>query len=213
MADVHGQAWAKIAARLAPELPEGWAVRGGRGVSAKLVREPLGWTFPWVGLSRSRVADPPWLLTGVITLTGPADVWSARHGLRSDAVLRPGTVDMSAEDALERVRGFILDEALPRVDQWNEESLAESAELNLAAPADRRGNDFLDAAGWRVVRGTGSPVEPAREAIDFFSTRLSPDDVSWYEGLIAAWEQGERAAAMAYLEEQRQSSLRSLKLA
>lgn len=213
MADTTGAAWVRIAREVAPTLPGTWVVRGGRGVKAVLVREPYDWSFSWVGLYRVRAEDDPYLMAGVVPLVTPDPGFAASYGLRSDRVRhRPPTVNMLAEDAAERVRLFIVEDALPRMHPWNDEALAASAEENCLG--DRPGFEFamLQSAGWRVLTGTGSPVEPARVAVEHCKHVYAPELVPWYEALSAAWENGGRTSALQFLQEHRSATLKQLKL-
>lgn len=188
-------------------------MRGGRGAKALLVRQPVQWTFTWVGLDRVRVADNPFLMAGVVPMVKPFGLSGAPYGLRSDSARRPGRVDLLADDAAETVRRFVVDDALPELSRWSEPFLAEVAEKDLAVSARaERASHFLQAAGWRVVNDTGSPIEPAEEAAAFYRHRYVPAEAAWFEALIAAWNDGERPAALAYLEEQKVAGLGRLKV-
>lgn len=87
-------------------------------------------------------------------------------------------------------------------------------EAQFAQPESERGRPLVypDAAGWRVVLETGSPVPPAREAADWFAACGEQQAARWYEALITAWESGGRDGALRYLTEQRDQVLDSLKL-
>lgn len=213
MADPGGTAWTRIIGALAPSLPGDWTVRGGRGAKAVLVRQPVEWTFAWIGLDRVRVTDHPYLMSGLVPLVIPVDGFSAFYGLRSDEAWLPGTVDLLSATAPETVRRFILSHAVPMMEPWTPQALANAAEDSYRRAEPGFDVNLVQAAGWRVVNESGSPVEPAERAIELFRPRHAPEVVTWYEKLTAAWNQGGRPAALTYLEQHRQDVLTRLKLA
>ncbi len=185
----------------------------GRGASAVLVREPVEWTLTWVGLNRLRKTNTPFLMAGVVPLVEPFSFTGAPYGLRSDAARRPGTVDLLAADTFAVVESFVLDDALPVLDSWTPERLADRAEANFALPAGERGHpEFSSAAGWRAVNDSGSPVEPAREAAELLRAREAEDLAGWYESLVMSFEEGGRPRALEFLEEQRHAGLTRMKV-
>jgi hypothetical protein len=209
LADPNGARWPRLLTELAPTLPGEWDIRGGRGAKALLIRQPVGWTFTWIGLYRVRVADDPYLMVGLVPTVMPFSL-NLAYGQRSDG---PGTFNLVADDATAAIRRFLLDDALPDLDTWTESFLAQVAEVSLTRPAaERVSPHFLQAAGWRVINDTGSPVQPAEEAIAFYRERDATEEASWYQGLIDAWRQGGRTTALSYLEEQRLDGLRRLKI-
>lgn len=163
MADPTGAAWVRIAQEVAPTLPGTWVRRGGRGVKAALIREPYAWAFTWVGLDRVRVGDNPYLMAGVVALLDGDPGFAASYGLRSDEVPhRPPTVNMLAKDAADRVRQFIVEDALPRIGPGTDEALAAATEESylegradhVAAMVRRR------VGGWSTVPARPwSPLE------------------------------------------------------
>lgn len=213
MADHSGLAWQRIAREVAPTLPGTWVVRGGRGAKTVLIREPFDWAFSWVGVDRARVDDDPYLMAGVVTFVRPDPGFAASFGLRSDSSRhRPARVNMLADNAAEAVQRFILEDALPRMDPWTDHALAAIAEDGYLSADPGSRSVMIQAAGWRVVNDTGSPVEPARAAIAFLQHVEAPEEAAWYEAMIAAWERGGRASALQYLEDHRRASLTRLKL-
>lgn len=55
-------------------------------------------------------------------------------------------------------------------------------------------------------------MEPARTPIDCLHRVYAPELIPWFEGLIAAWEDGGRASALQYLQDHRGAALKQLKL-
>jgi hypothetical protein len=212
VADPNGARWPRLLKELAPTLPGDWDVRGGRGAKALVIRQPVKWTFTWIGLYRVRVADDPYLMVGLVPLVMPFSL-NLTHGQRSDSGGGPGTFNLVADDATAEIRRYLLDDALPDLDPWTEPFLAQIAEVSLNRPAAERGSPhFLEAAGWRVVNDTGCPVEPAEEAIAFCHERSAPEEAAWYKALIEAWNHGGRTAGLTYLEQHRNDGLRRLKI-
>ena len=217
MAD-DSRLWRGLLTRLAPTFPGDWQVRGS-GRRVVLVKRPVEWTLPWLGMSRTRSTDDPYLMAGVTPLVGPLIGLTSEFGLRSDEVHpRPAyfTVSLAAPEAEEQVRSFFLNDAWPLMQHGTYEGHATRAEEQFAQPVPNRHPPwvFPDAAGWRVVLGTGSPVEPARQGIEKFRSMGDADqDVAFYQELIEAWEAGGQPAALAYLQEHRDATLSRLKLA
>jgi hypothetical protein len=154
----------------------------------------------------------------VTSLVSPVMGLTSQFGLRSDEVWpEPSyrTVSLSAPDAAEQIQLFFEEQAWPQMQRGSYEGHAELAEQQLAQPVAERQPPwvFPDAAGWRVVLESGSPVEPARQAIDKLRSLDADDEVAFYEGLVEAWESGGRSAALSYLGEQRDATLTRLKLA
>lgn len=213
------KAWRALLDELAPTLPGEWRVRTrGRSRPPVLVREPVEWTLSWFGMSRPRKTVDPFLMAGVTPLVGHVTSLTSDFGLRSDEVRpRPAyrTVPLTAPEAAEHLRTFFWQDAWPRMEQGTYQAHAERAEAQFAqAPADREPPwVFPEAAGWRVVLGTGSPVEPARQAVETFAAMEGAEDaVACYTGLVEAWESGGPAAALHQLERQRDATLASLAL-
>jgi len=209
--------WRDLLNRLAPTLPGDWQVRG-TGRQVVLVKQPVEWTLPWLGMSRTRTTDDPYLMAGVTPLVGPVLALTAEFGLRSDEVRpRPAyvKVSLSAPEAEEQVRSFFMNDAWPRMQQGTYEGHAARAERQFAQPAAERRPPwvFQQAAGWRVVLETGSPVEPARQGLEKFESLGAGENLfAFYRGLIDAWEAGSQPAALAYLQKQREATLSRLKL-
>jgi hypothetical protein len=212
MANPVGEAWQEIATRTAPLLPGNWVVRR-RGARTTLIREPIEWTVPWIGFGPSRSSDWGYLYAAVVPLVRPFN-WLVTYGLamgdqRGDPDIPP-SLHVLEPGAFDVVQRFLQRQGLPAVDRWPAERFADVAERSYQLPADRRDHPvahWLLAAGWRVVTGSGSPVEPARDAIAYFQQRDATEDVGWYRGLLAAWESGGRAAALEFLVEYRQQVL------
>jgi hypothetical protein len=211
-ADPNGARWPRLLKELAPTLPGDWDICGGRGAKALLIRQPVRWTFTWIGLHRIRVADDPYLMVGLVPTVEPFSL-NLTYGQRSDGG-GPGTFDLVADDVTAAIRRYLLDDALPDLDTWTEPFLAQIAEASLTLSDAERvpAPHFLQAAGWRVINDTGSPVQPAEESIAFYRERDATEEAAWYQSLIDAWHQGGRATALSYLEEQRLDGLRRLKI-
>jgi len=127
----------------------------------------------WLGMSRSRKTDDPRLMAGVTPLVGPVIGLTSHFGLRSDEVHpRPAysTISLSAPDAQEHVLSFFVNDAWPLMQHGTYEGHANQPEEQLAEPEAEREPPlvFPHAAGWRVVLGTGSPLEPARQSVEKF---------------------------------------------
>lgn len=213
MSDETAKAWSRIAKALAAQLPGEWTI-GRTGINTILVRRPVEWVLVWAGVDRIRRDSDPYLIGGEVPLVGPFQL-SVGHGLRSDQV--PGqarVVDLATPTAPELVGRFISEQLLPRIDEWTPARLAAESEAQLAQPDDQRQPPivFPEAAGWRVVLDSGSPVEAAKQAIAWAEDAYSPDDAAWYRDLLQAWESGGREAALRYLEGQRDAALAGLKL-
>jgi hypothetical protein len=209
------QRWRDLLTALAPTLPGEWRVRGS-GRRVVLVREPVEWTVLWLGRSQRRAGDP-YLMSGVTPLVSPVMGLTSQFGLRSDEVWPEPTyrtVSSAAADAGEQIRMFFQRDAWPLMQRGSYEGHAEVAEQQLAQPAAARQPPwvFPDAAGWRVALETGSPLEPARQAIDKLRSMAADDEVAFYEGLVDAWELGGRSAALSYLQRQRDATLARLGL-
>lgn len=213
MVDDTVRAWQKLVKELADLLPGEWTV-GRSGVKTLLVGQPIEWTVLWLGIGRVRREDQPRLLGGITPLVREFTDVCISHGLSTP--VRPGApvhVDLAAADALDTVHEF-AEAVVNRTAPWTPERLAAEAEEQLAQPPHERGRPltFPDAAGWRVVLGTGDPVPPAREAADWFEAAHAPEAAPWYRRLITAWQSGGRPAALGYLEQQRAEAVASLKL-
>ena len=212
-ADRAAAAWVEVAKELAGELP-GDLGAAPEPVADGAVREPVGWTLTWMGLSRPRNTTKRFVMAGVVPLVEPFGLTGAPYGLRSDTARTPGTFDLLSDALHAEVLDFALKDALPVLERWTPEVLAERAEADLVAPAgERQTVEFTQAAGWRVVDDSGSPIEPARASAQLLRERGGEEDAGWFEALIAAWEQGGRASALTYLDEQRSVGLIRLKLA
>lgn len=213
MADETVKAWQKISKQLAGQLPGEWSI-GRSGIKTLLVRQPVEWTVLWIGIGRVRRDDRPRLLGGITPLVREFDDVSVMHGVSMP--VRPGgpvDVDLTTPDAIDTVREF-ADLVLERTADWTPERLAAEAEEQLAQAPDDRGTPltFPDAAGWRVVLGTGDPVGPAREAAAWWEKAAAPEAAPWYRNLADAWETGGRPAALQFLEKTRDAAVESLKL-
>jgi len=115
---------------------------------------------------------------------------------------------------MEVVERFVLDVGLPRV-SWSARDFAAAAEEQYAQPHQERGRPLSNpqAAAWRVILETGSPVEPALEAAAWFEdTSHASDAATWYRALVQAWNSGGRAAALAFLTTNRDDAVAALKL-
>lgn len=201
--------WRRILAELRPELPGEWSIRG-TGVGTLLVREPFDWSLPWIGYDGSPSRPAGWVSAGVQPLV-TADVGRVMtYGIRMDEVRSgPRTVDLLSDEAAGHVRRFVLDSGLPVLDRWPAERLAEVAERDFAQERDRRRTHWHQVPGWRVVTGTASPVEPARELAEVCRDRSSPRSaagtrqqaarIAFYEGLGQAWRQDGHAEALRFL--------------
>ena len=213
MADETAKLWPRVAAGATARLPDSW-VLGGRGIRAVLVRQPVEWLLVWVGLDRVRRDDDPYLMGGIRPLLQPFSL-GYRIGLRSDERLdAPARISMSAPDAEDQVEQFVTRGLMPLVDLWTTDKFAAEAEKQFAQPPEQRERPlaYPEAAGWRVLAGTGSPLEPARQAAQEYGSIGGADLAAWYETFAAAWESGGRPAALALLEEQRSAALTQLKL-
>ena len=213
MSDETAKAWNRIAKSLVSQLPGEWTT-GRSGIRTILVRKPVDWVLVWAGVDRSRRDSDPFLIGGQVQLVDRFQ-FTVGHGIRSDQLPdHPSKVDLTDPTATEVVRAFITEGLLPRLDQWTPDRLAAEAEDQLAIPDEERGRPLVYplAAGWRVVNDTGSPVEPASQAVAWFKDAYSPDDAAWYSDLLQTWQDGGRPAALKYLEDQRAAALASLKL-
>jgi hypothetical protein len=212
--DGQGAAWAGLTERLADELPGTWERSGGRpGLRTVLVRVPVGWLVPWVGVDRVRAGDPLRVLAGVVPLVEPVASLHHRWGLASDLSPWRAWFDLTTPDGAEELRSFVVEHAIPKLDSYSPAMLAASAEAALAEPDPaRRFATVTQAAGWRVVDGSGSPVEPARVAAERFADLDMPENVTWYEGLADAYGQGGRNTALDWLRDRRTRVLDRLKL-
>lgn len=217
MADPIGAAWQRIATQVAPHLPGHWVVRR-RGARTTLVREPIEWTLPWIGFARSRGNDFGYVYAAVVPFVAPFN-WYLTYGLRMGdepgvpdipmglEVLQPGAVDV--------LQRFLDRQGLPTIDVWSAELLADEAEHSYQLPPGERNEPpahWIHAAGWRVVNNAGSPVEPARDAIDYFDEVDMTEHADWYRQLLAAWESGGREAALQFMVGYRQQVLTREKL-
>lgn len=212
MADEGGKAWQRALREVVPQLPGEWAI-GRPGAKAIIAQQPIEWRLVWVGMDRVRATTTPFLIAGVVPLASPFAL-RYTNGLRSDYSRGPGKIDLLSPDVADTVLRFVVADAIPVVNSWPAARMAAVAEEQFAQPPDQRGRPlrYPDAAGWRVVNDTGSPVEPAQQAADQLKASYSPDEAAWYEALVAAWNSGGRPAALAYLEQQRAAALVSLKL-
>lgn len=213
--DPAGKAWQSIARDLVERLPGRWRTAG-TGIRTVLVREPIEWVVVWVGTSRMRKSDPPYLMGGEAELVGPPFTLAKGHGIRSDERRgKPSQIDPTAPDAAAAIEAFVVEDVLPRVDPWTPERLAAVAEEQLVVPMRERGRPiiFQNAAGWRVILSDESPEDPAEQAAGWFGESGSPEEAEWYRQLAAAWRSGGRAEALRYLEGERTKALASLKLA
>ncbi|MEO3748030.1 hypothetical protein [Plantactinospora sp. B5E13] len=201
--------WRRILAELRPELPGEWSIRG-TGVGTLLVREPFDWSLAWIGYDGSPSRPAGWLSAGVQPLVTADAGRVMTYGIRMDEVRSgPRTVDLLSDEAADHVRRFVLDSGLPVLDRWPAERLAEVAERDFAQAPDRRRTHWHQAPGWRVVTGTASPVEPARELAALCRVGSAPRSaagarhraarIAFYEGLDQAWQQGGRAEALRFL--------------
>lgn len=204
--------WLEVARVLRDELPGTWSVRG-KGQALKIVREPVEWTLNAFSYA-STYDDEGYLYSHVIPLVEPFVSWHLTYGIRiGDAPGTPGTVNLLADNALHVAREFILGPGLAEMSRWPSQELARWAELSLQAnPEEVRDSppDWLMAAGWRVVNGTGSPVEAVRRTMEFIAfdnraRRLEPRwgeaHVRFYEGLGSAWGSGGRERALSFMTE------------
>ncbi|AVT36554.1 hypothetical protein [Plantactinospora sp. BB1] len=214
--------WRQILFELRPALPGEWSVRG-TGLGMSLVREPLDWALGWIGYSGSPSRPVGWAAAGVQPLVTPPLGFGLTYGIRMDEVRSgPRTVDLLADDAADAIRRFVLDAGLAEIDAWPVERLAEVAERDFAQDPHRRGKHWDHLPGWRVVTGSGSPVEPAEQltalcrqkagtASGRGSRRLA-ERGTFYERLCEEWHEGGSGAALRLLAEQRDQALGSWKL-
>ncbi|NES27159.1 hypothetical protein GCE86_14220 [Micromonospora terminaliae] len=214
--------WRQILTDLRPDLRGEWTLRGA-GLDTVLAREPLGWALAWIGWSGSPTRPVGWVAAGVQPLVAPFTGWVMTYGLRMDEVRSgPPTVDLSAGDALDQARRFVLDAGLEKIDSWPAERLADVAERDYAQDPRRRRTHWHQLPGWRVVNGTASPVEPATALAELSRDRAAEasgtgarqlgEQAAFYEGLVRAWHDGERDTALRFLTEQRDRALAARKL-
>jgi len=211
--DDNARAWQQMAKLLRPRLPGEWT-QGRSGIRTVLVRQPVEWVLTWVGAVRSRRSNNP---TIWVAQTPLVSEWrgglALGHGVTSDRP-GPGQIDFTRPDAAEVVERFVLDAGLPRV-SWSARDFAAEAEEQYAQPHAERGRPLvcIDAAAWRVILETGSPVEPALEAAAWLEdTAMASDEGAWHRALVDAWNSGGRAAAMTFLTTNRDAAVASLKL-
>ncbi|MGC3862913.1 hypothetical protein ACPSM1_22305 [Micromonospora chersina] len=214
--------WRHVLTELRPDLPGEWSVRG-TGLGTVLVREPLDWALAWIGYSGSPTRPVGWVAAGVQPLVTPFTSWIMTYGIRMDEV-RPGpsTVDLTADGAVEQARRFVLDTGLAKIDGWPAERLADVAERDFAQDPRRRRTHWHQLPGWRVVNGTASPVEPATELVELCRERAAgtsgtgarqlAEQAAFHDGLVRAWQDGEREAALEFLTAQRDQALAARKL-
>ncbi|WP_433311190.1 hypothetical protein [Micromonospora chersina] len=214
--------WRHVLTELRPDLPGEWSVRGA-GLGTVLVREPLDWALAWIGYSGSPTRPVGWVAAGVQPLVAPFTSWVMTYGVRMDEVRSgPSTVDLSSDGAVEQARRFVLDAGLPKLDGWPAERLADVAERDFAQDPSRRRTHWHQLPGWRVVNGTASPVEPATQLVELCRERAAgtsgtgarqlAEQAAFHEGLVRAWQDGEREAALEFLTAQRDQALAARKL-
>ncbi|MFE9955203.1 hypothetical protein [Micromonospora sp. NPDC005299] len=214
--------WRQVLSELRPDLPGEWSLRGG-GLDTVLAREPLDWSLAWIGWSGSPTRPAGWVAAGVQPLVAPFTSWIMTYGIRMDEV-RPGprAVDLSSDGAVEQARRFVLDGGLKKIDGWPAERLADVAERDFAQDPRRRRTHWHQLPGWRVVNATASPVEPATQLAELCRERAAEssgtgarqlaEQAAFYEGLVRAWHDGERDAALPFLTAQRDQALAARKL-
>ncbi|MFG1660074.1 hypothetical protein ACGFIY_26405 [Micromonospora chersina] len=214
--------WRHVLTELRPDLPGEWSVRGA-GLDTVLVREPLDWALAWIGYSGSPTRPVGWVAAGVQPLVTPFTSWIMTYGVRMDEVRTgPSTVDLSSAGAVEQARRFALDAGLEKIDGWPAERLADVAERDFAQDPRRRRTHWHQLPGWRVVNGTGSPVEPATQLVELCRERAAgtsgtgarqlAEQAAFHDGLVRAWQNGERDAALEFLTAQRDQALAARKL-
>lgn len=214
--------WRHVLTALRPDLPGEWSVRGA-GLGAVLVREPLDWALAWIGYSGSPTRPVGWVAAGVQPLVTPFTSWIMTYGIRMDEVRSgPSTVDLTADEAVEQARRFVLDAGLAKIDGWPAERLADVAERDFAQDPRRRRTHWHQLPGWRVVNGTASPVEPATQLVELCRERAAgtsgtgarqlAEQAAFHDGLVRAWQDGERGAALEFLTAQRDQALAARKL-
>ncbi|MCW3815818.1 hypothetical protein ONA91_15330 [Micromonospora sp. DR5-3] len=111
---------------------------------------------------------------------------------------------------------------LEKIDAWPAERLADVAERDFAQDPRRRRTHWHQLPGWRVVTGTGSPEEPAIQLVELSRDRAAgasgtgarqlADQAAFYEGLVGAWHDGARDAALRFLTARRDEALAARKL-
>ncbi|MEU4370760.1 hypothetical protein [Micromonospora chersina] len=214
--------WRHVLTELRPDLPGEWSVRGS-GLGAVLVREPLDWALAWIGYSGSPTRPLGWVAAGVQPLVTPFTSWIMTYGIRMDEVgSGPSTVDLAADEAVEQARRFVLDAGLAKIDGWPAERLADVAERDFAQDPRRRRTHWHQLPGWRVVNGTASPVEPATQLVELCRERAAgtsgtgarqlAEQAAFHDGLVRAWQDGKREAALEFLTAQRDQALAARKL-
>lgn len=214
--------WRHVLTELRPDLPGEWSVRG-TGLGTVLVREPLDWALAWIGYSGSPTRPVGWVAAGVQPLVAPFTSWVMTYGVRMDEVRSgPSTLDLSSDGAVEQARRFVLDAGLAKIDGWPAERLADVAERDFAQDPSRRRTHWHQLPGWRVVNDTASPVEPATQLVELCRERAAgtsgtgarqlAEQAAFHEGLVRAWQDGEREAALEFLTAQRDQALAARKL-
>ncbi|MET7966415.1 hypothetical protein [Micromonospora sp. NPDC005305] len=214
--------WRQILSELRRDLPGEWSIRGG-GLDTVLAREPVGWSLSWIGWSGSPTRPAGWVTAGVQPLVAPFTSWIMTYGVRMDEVgSGPPTVDLSSGEAVDQVRRFVLGAGLEKIDKWPAERLADVAERDFAQDPRRRRTHWHQVPGWRVVNGTASPVEPATQLAELCRERVAgssgtgarqlAEQAAFHEGLLRAWQDGERDAALRFLTAQRDQALAARKL-
>lgn len=201
-----GKRWVEILRVLREELPGDWSIRGG-GLRSILIREPIGWTIPWIGASK---ASSVRMHAGVAPALTPHLGWlMGEYGLDMSELRDPRlrALPLGDDGDLEIARQFVVP-ALARIAELTPQFYARRAEYVLGVVADggpTSSTTHLMAPGWRVINGSGDPVAAARICQDWARWRLAgepeyiPPYLDFYDGLIDAWHSGGRDHALAFL--------------
>jgi hypothetical protein len=213
--------WVEILRVIRDDLPGRWTIRG-RGMKTTLIREPIGWTIPWIGASKGSFGR---LHAGVAPAVEQAVSWrTGPYGLDMvDVRGGPRGIDFGATDDLDVARTFV-GHALVRIDELSPTALAEKGERGLQVMFDlvspRSDMDLpsryvMGAVGWRIVNDSGNPVEAAEQCIRYveFQTweRATKDEsIGFYRELIDVWTSGGRDESLTWLAERRDRQLAEL---
>jgi hypothetical protein len=205
----------EILIELRPELPGDWTVRG-RGLRRRLVQEPVEWTVVWISYGGSVRGPDGWFYAGVMPLVLPTPSFTVEYGMRMDGVpYTPQSVDLLADNAVAVARQF-FERAVPVITDWPAKRLADVAERSYVRRAEATTTHWHELAGWRVVFGTASPVQPAAELAELYDAeahRFKKVDeqlrrgAQYYRDLGAVYQAEGQSGALAFLEQHRLAML------
>ncbi|WP_432537469.1 hypothetical protein [Kineococcus arenarius] len=162
-------------------LVEGdWRVVGTRGNRSRLVRAPIGWWLPHIGYGRGTKSYGE-LYGSSLSLTVPLEPL-VQHEMSSYEVLwkrKPPVrlFDPCAPGAVEVVLWWVDELQYHQFDRRSTTEEVQWLEKAFAArdPDDRGHIDWLPLAGWRLIRGSGDPLEVLDEAVRIAAVRRFPE--------------------------------------